>query len=183
VAVAASGLILAAGLALLLWAVTPASGPDSGAALRGGVAAFAAANLMPISIGDVTLTLPPLLFTVAIVALLAITARRGRFLPEGRYQETIAILTTTAAYGLVVAAATRGFGPPGTVPAAWVWTAPAIALVAVTAGTLRRGSSWRDWWAATAPEWAQVGVRGGDRRRPHRRGGHRNRGDRSRRDR
>ena len=161
IAVAVSGLILSAGLALVLWAVTPASGAESGAALRGGIAAFAAANLMPISIGGVTLTLPPLLLTIAIAALLSTTARHGRYLPDGRNQETIAIVTTTAAYGLVVAAATRGYAPPGTVPAGWVWTAAALALVAVTAGTLRRGSAWRDWWTETAPQWARIGVRGG----------------------
>ena len=113
VAVAASGLILTAGLALVLWAVTPSSGADVGIALQSGVAAFAAANLMPVLIGGITLTLPPLLLTLAIAVLLAATARRGRFLPQGRYQEAVSILVTTATYGIVVAAIARGFRSAG----------------------------------------------------------------------
>ena len=68
-AVAASGLLLTAGLALVLWAVTPASGDDVAGALQGGVTAFAAANLMPVVIGGVTLSLPPLLLTAVIAGL------------------------------------------------------------------------------------------------------------------
>ena len=160
-AVAASGLILAAGLALVLWAVTPSSGAEVGVAVQGGVVAFAAANLMPVLIGGVTLTLPPLLFTLAIAALFASTARRGRFLPQGRYQETVSILVTGVVYGLVVAATTRGLGPPDAVPAGWVWTAAALALVSTTAGMLRRGSAWHQWWVDSVPDWARLGVRGG----------------------
>ena len=48
-AVAAAGLILATGLATIVWAMTPASGPDVAAAMRGGVVGFAAANLMPLT--------------------------------------------------------------------------------------------------------------------------------------
>lgn len=161
VAVAASGLILTAGLAMVLWAITPASGSDAGIALQGGVVAFAAANLMPVLIGGITLTLPPLLLTLAIAVLLAATARRGRFLPQGRYQETVSILVTAAVYGIIVAATTRGFGPTEAVPAGWVWTAPALAVIATSIGMLRRGSAWHEWWSDTAPGWARVGVRGG----------------------
>jgi hypothetical protein len=161
VAVAVSGLILTAGLAMVLWAITPASGSDAGIALQGGVVAFAAANLMPVLIGGITLTLPPLLLTLAIAVLLAATARRGRFLPQGRYQETVSVLVTAAVYGIIVAATTRGFGPPEAVPAGWVWTAPALAFVATSIGMLRRGSAWHEWWSDTAPGWARVGVRGG----------------------
>ena len=90
-----------------------------------------------------TLSLPPLLFTLVIVALLASTARRGRFLPEGRYQETVSVLITALVYGVVVAATTRGFGPLDAVGPQWVWTAPAIALVATGGAMLQRGSSWQ----------------------------------------
>ena len=159
-AVAASGLILATGLALLVWALTPASSADAGAALRGGVVGFAAANLMPVSIGGVTLTLPPLLLTIAIGGLLAATARRGRFLPAGRYQESVSVLVTAAVYGLVVAMTTRGLGPPGAIPAGWVWTATALALLAGAAVMLRRGSAWHDWWIVTAADWVRCGVHG-----------------------
>ena len=124
--VAGAGLLLTAGLALVLWAVTPASGDDVGGALQGGVTAFAAANLMPVVIGGVTLNLPPLLLTVVIAGLFFATARRGRFMPIGRQQETISVLLTGAVYGLIVAITTRGFAPAGAVPAGWVWTAAGL---------------------------------------------------------
>ena len=160
-AVVASGLILAAGLALMLWAVTPASGTDAGVALQGGVVAFAAANLMPVVIGGITLSLPPLLLTLVIGVLLASTARRGRFQPEGRHQEAVSVLVTAAVYGILAAVTTRGLGPADAVPAGWVWTAAAIALVATGTGMLRSGSAWNQWWADSIPGWARVGVRGG----------------------
>ena len=46
----------------------------------------------------------------------------------------MSILVTTGVYALVVAATTRGLGPADAVPAGWVWTAAALALVATTAG-------------------------------------------------
>ena len=159
-AVAASGAILAAGLALVIWAVTPASGSDPGSALQGGVVAFASANLMPVSIGGFVLTLPPLTLTLLLVTLLASTARRGRFLPRGRYQEAVSVAVTAAVYGLVVAVVTRGFGPPDAVPANWVWTAAALALVATAAGMLGRGSGWRRTWSTSVDKWIRWGARG-----------------------
>ena len=160
-AVAAAGLILATGLATIIWAMTPGSGPDVAAAMRGGVLGFAAANLMPIDIGGVTLSLPPLLFTLMLVVLLASTARRGRFLPEGRYQETVSVLITALVYGVIVAATTRGFGPPDAVGPQWVWTAPAIALGATGGAMLQPGSAWHQWCVATLPRWLRVSIRGG----------------------
>ena len=145
---------------MVLWAVTPSSGAEMAGTLQGGVVAFAAANLIPVSIGGIVLSLPPLLLTVALAGLLASTAKRGRFLPRGRYQETVSILVTTGVYALVVATTTRGLGPADAVPAGWVWTAAALALVATTAGHLRSGTAWHAWWVAIAPGWARYGVRG-----------------------
>ena len=159
-AVAVSGLILTAGLALVLWAVTPASGDDVAGALQGGVTAFAAANLMPVVIGGVTFTLPPLTLTMVIAGLFYCTARRGRLLPVGRFQEAMCVLLSAAVYGLIVAITTRGFGPAGAVPAGWVWTAACLALVSAAAGMLRRGSAWHDWWTGAASTWMRLGVRG-----------------------
>lgn len=158
--VAVAGVLLTAGLALMVWAITPASGPDATAAMRGGVTAFALANLVPVDIAGVTLSLPPLLLTAVPVTLLVVTARRGRFLPVGRYQEVLAVLTTAGVYGLVVAATTRGYSTPGAVPAGWVWTAFALALAATSVGMLRGGSAWSRWFARTLPGWARSGARG-----------------------
>lgn len=159
--VAVAGVLLTAGLALMVWAITPASGPDAAVAMRGGVTAFALANLMPVDIGDVSLSLPPLLLTALPVTLLVLTARRGRFLPFGRYQESVAVLTTAGVYGLVVAATTRGYSTPGAVPPGWVWTAFALALVATALGMLRGDSAWSQWLIRALPGWARAGVRGG----------------------
>ncbi len=160
-AVAISGLIFTAGIALIVWAITPASGAEAGAVLRAGVAGFALSNLMPINVGGTPLTVPPLLLTGLLVALLTSVARHGRFLPQGRAQETLAILVSAGTYGLIVAATTRGFGPPDAIPAGSVWTATAIALCAVAAGTVCRESAWRSWWRAVAPAWVRTGARGG----------------------
>jgi len=159
-AVAAAGLILATGLATIVWAMTPASGPDVAVAMRSGVLGFAAANLMPVGIGGVTLSLPPLMFTLVLVVMLAGAARRGRFLPEGRYQETVSVLITALVYGVIVAATVRGFGPPGAVGPQWVWTAPAIALAATGGAMLQSGSAWHQWCVAALPGWLRVSVRG-----------------------
>lgn len=159
-AVAVSGAILAAGLGLVVWAVTPESGADPATALQGGVVAFASANLMPVMIGGVRFTLPPLLLTLVVAVLLASTARRGRFLPQGRYQEAVSVAVTAVVYGLVVAAVTRGLGPPEAVPAGWVWTAAALALTATAIGMLGHGSAWRAWWQSVANDRLRLGVRG-----------------------
>ena len=159
--VAVSGLIFTAGIALVVWAITPASGAEAGAAMRAGVAGFALANLMPISVDGTALTLPPLLLTGLIVALLTSVARHGRFLPQGRAQEALAVLVSAGTYGLIVAATTRGFGPPEAIPAGSVWTATAIALCAVAAGTIGRESAWRSWWQGLAPAWVHTSLRGG----------------------
>lgn len=158
--VAIAGVLLTAGLALMVWAVTPASGPDAAVALRGGVTAFALANLMPVAIGGVTLSLPPLLLTAVPAGLLFLTARRGRFLPVGRYQEAVAVATTAGVYGLVVAAVTRGYSSPDAVPAGWVWTAFTLALVATAAGMMHGDSAWSRWALNATAGWARAGLRG-----------------------
>lgn len=159
--VAIAGVLLTAGLALMVWAVTPASGPDAAVALRGGVTAFALANLMPVAIGGVTLSLPPLLLTAVPASLLFVTARRGRFLPVGRYQEAAAVGMTAGVYGLVVAAVTRGYSSPDAVPAGWVWTAFALALVATGAGMLHGDSAWSRWLRRATPGWVRAALSGG----------------------
>ena len=157
--VALSGTLLAAAISLLLWAVTPASGSDAAAAMKAGVAGFAAANLMPVTIGGVVLSVPPLLFTVLVAALLIATARHGRFQPVGRDQESVAVLVTAAGYGLVVAVTSRGFAPDGVVPAGWVWTATALAFVATAGAVLRGPSDWNAWCRSRLLGWQLAAVR------------------------
>ena len=156
-AVALSGMVLAAAISLVLWALTPASGADATSAAKAGVAGFAAANLMPVTIGGVVLSVPPLLLTILIVALIVVTSRRGRFLPVGRDQETAAVLVTAAGYGLLVAVTTRAFAPDGVVAAGWVWTATALALVATAGAVLSGRSAWRIWWQSSVAGWFRVG--------------------------
>ncbi len=158
-AVAVSGALLAAAVSLVLWSLTPASGSDAMVATKAGVAGFAAANLIPVTIGGVALTIPPLLFTGFIVALLMVTARRGRFLPVGRGEETAAVGVTAASYGLVVAIITRGFAPEGVVPAGWVWTAAALALLATAAAMAWAGSAWHQWWRSSVAGWLRSAAR------------------------
>ena len=112
-------------------------------------------------IGGITLTLPPLLLTLAIAALLAATARRGRFLPQGRYQETVSILVTAVVYGIVVAAIARGSRPPDAVPPAGCRPLPRSRSCRHRGRHAPPRIGLARWWIAIAPGWARVGVRGG----------------------
>ncbi len=159
--VAASGAILTAGLALIIWALTPTAGIDAVAAGHAGLIGFAAANLMPVVIGGITVTLPPLLLTLAVAFLLGSTVLRGRFLPQGRHQEAVAMFVTSGVYGLLVAVLCRGLGRADAVPAGGVWTAGVLALVATATGVLLSPqSAWRAWFLDVVPGRLRVGLRG-----------------------
>src|SRR5690606_17417060 len=90
------GLLVIAGLSLVLWAVTP-SLSDPGALLRGAVVAFAAGSGADVSVGDAVLTLPPLLIGLLGWVLLWQAVGRSSALP------------TTPARAVVLASA-AGFG-------------------------------------------------------------------------
>jgi len=161
VVTAVSGLVLVVGLALLVWAVTPASGSSPVPVLRGGVAAFAAGNLLPVIIGEFVLTLPPLLLTVLFAGLLGAGAVRGRVAPQGLVEETVAALLAAVCYAAVVVLAVVLVGPPGAVRISDSWRVAALALAATIVGTLVRGHAWRMLWRDRVVGWLQVGVRCG----------------------
>jgi hypothetical protein len=153
-----SGLLLVGGLALLLWAVTPDTGADATALLRGGVVAFGAAHFLPVSIGGVPLTLHPLMLTLIAVGVLASSAGRGRMV-HGRLLEAVHAVVLTVGYAALVNAAIWWLSPPGAVRLS---AAPAgLAAVAVLLGLALHRTSWNRWWRRVAPVWARVGLRAG----------------------
>lgn len=157
--VALSGMVVTVSLAIVIWAITPQSGDDAAAALHAGFAALAAANLLPISIGGVSFTLPPLLITLLLGILLASSARRGRLLPAGRAQEVLASVVGGGVYGLLVLVVTRGLGPDGVVASG---AGPlAVGLLGYGIGTLSGESAWRSWWRTAVPSWWGVALRAG----------------------
>ncbi len=158
---AVSGLLLVVGLALLLWAVTPAGGTSATPVLRGGVGTFAAAHLLPVSIGGTVLTLPPMLLTLVFVGLLAAGAVRGRSTPDGPVQEGMAAVVAAAAYTGVVLGSAALFAPAGSIDLGDGWRVAVLALVATLIGTAVRGTAWRAAWLTRVPPWVQVGVRSG----------------------
>jgi len=157
--VAGSGLMLSCGLGLVVWAVTPSSGAGPGALLRAGAAAFSAANGMAVTIGRSTLTLTPLMLTIIAAALLATVSGRGRVVPHGRRQESVAVGAAAAAYGLVVTVVGVMFGGSGVVRTDQWWRPVALALVIVGCSTLVRGDGWRSFLTARLPIWVPTAVR------------------------
>jgi len=159
--IAVSGLVLVVGVALLLWAVTPATGSEPTSLLRGGVGAFASAHLMPVTIGTATLTLPPLLLTLLFGGFLAAGVARGRVVADGPVAEAASAVLGAAAYTAVVLGAVYLGAPAGAVDLRDGWRAGLFALVAAAIGTAVRGTAWRARWIGGTPHWLQVGVRTG----------------------
>ena len=159
--IAVSGLVLVVGVALLLWAVTPATGSEPTSLIRGGVGAFASAHLMPVTIGTATLTLPPLLLTLLFGGFLAAGVARGRVVADGLAAEAACAVLGAAAYTAVVLGAVYLGAPAGAVDMQDGWRAGLFALVAAAIGTAVRGTAWRDAWIGGTPYWLQVGVRTG----------------------
>nr|WP_240188631.1 DUF6350 family protein [Nakamurella flavida] len=155
-----SVVLLACGLTLILWASAPDSTADAANAVQAGVVAFAAAHLVPVTLGGVTVSISPLLVSGAVLGLLSAVTRRARLRPVGRTQEVVAVLSTAAVYGLFVSVVARSFAPAGSVPPTAVLTAGAMALVAAAWGTAAPGSALRGWWAGT-PLWLRLGARAG----------------------
>ncbi|MBM9467640.1 cell division protein PerM [Nakamurella leprariae] len=161
VAVGAGSLLLVCGVTLLLWALTPESTGQPADALGAGVAVFAAANLVTVTVAGLSVTLVPLLLTLLIALTLGVSARRAAARPLGRAQELGAIAAGAGSSGLFVAVTTRSFTPDGMIGPEAFLPAAALALVAVGIGVLGPDSAWRAWLRGRTPGWLQAGFRAG----------------------
>ncbi len=157
---AMAGFVLTSGLGLLIWAVTPSSGSGPLPLLRAGISAFAAANGMTLKIGRSGLTLPPLMLTLVVVALLTTVVGRGRLVARGRDQEGAAVATSALSWAVVVTGIGAEFGG-GTVSAAQWWRPAMMALIVVGVATLIRSDGWRSFLLDRVPMWVPVAVRCG----------------------
>lgn len=154
----AAGFVLSCGVGLLLWAVTPSSGNAPSALVRAGVAAFCAAAGMTLQIGTAHLTLPPLMLTAVIVALLCAVVGRGYRPERGTKQELIfvAVSAVTFAVAVTVVGVTVG----GSVVSAAQWWHPGfLALIVVGTAMLVRGTASRAWIFDRSPGWVPVSLR------------------------
>ncbi len=151
---AASAVVLTAGVALLVWALTPDSGSSPSAAVATGAALFAAAHGMTAHLGALTLTLPPLLFAVIGVALLIAAVRRGRFLPTSRGQEAAVAVVAALGYGLVVALVPGWLSTSALVPVAQWWRPVLLALTVAAVASFTR-----DGLPSLSSAWLTVSVR------------------------
>ncbi len=156
---AVSGLLLTAGIGVVLWAVTPTSigGPQQ--FLRAAVAAFAAGNTMTLTIGRAALTLHPLMITVIAVALLAGISGRGRTAADDRTGELTRTAAAAAVYAAVVTTAGVVLGSPGAVAAEQWWRPFLLALAVVGTSVFFRGQAWRSLLLARTPLWFPVAAR------------------------
>ncbi|GGM02588.1 cell division protein PerM [Nakamurella endophytica] len=153
-----AALVLTVGIALLLWAVTPASGSSPLPALRAGAIALAAGHGMDVRIGDATLTLPPLLLGVLAVSLLWGAVGRGRVVPAGVGQETAAILVTGILHGAAVTAVPVLLQPGRLSPDQW-WRPAILAWVTVGLATVVRGAALRALLVRVSPSWVTTALR------------------------
>ena len=151
---AASAVVLTAGVALLIWALTPDSGSSPAVAVAAGAALFAAGHGMTAHLGALTLTLPPLLFTVVGVVLLIAAVRRGRFLPTSRGQEAAVAVMAALGYGLVVALAPGWLSASAPVPVAQWWRPVLLALIIAAAASFTR-----EGLPSLSSAWLTVSVR------------------------
>ena len=151
---AASGVVLTAGIALLVWALTPDSGSSPSSAVGAGAALFAAAHGMTAQLGTLTLTLPPLLFTLIGVALLGAAVRRGRFLPTSRGQEAAVAVMAAIGYGLVVALSPGWLSASALVPADQWWRPVLLALIVAAVASFTR-----DGLPALSSAWLTASLR------------------------
>jgi hypothetical protein len=159
-AAAAASVLLAGGVGLLIWAVTPESGA-AGPVIRGAIAALGAGHFLPPSIGGIVVTLPPLLVTVVCVALVASAANRGRRPGIGLPVELLGALVVGLVYGAVLTAVVAALAPAGAENVGRSWAPVLMGIVAALAGVLIRGRRWRQMQRDRAPGWLIIGLRTG----------------------
>ncbi|MDQ2846872.1 MAG: DUF6350 family protein [Actinomycetota bacterium] len=159
-AAAVAGVVLACGIGVLVWAVTPSSG-SPGTVLRGAIAALGAANFLPPSIGGITITAPPLLLTAVCFGTVASAANAGRRPGVTLPAELSGAVLVGLIYGAVVTAVVSSLAPAGAENVGRGWAPVLLGIVAAISGVLLRGRLSRDRWRALAPAWLQVGLRSG----------------------
>lgn len=157
---ALAGMMLACGLGLLIWSVTPSSGSGPLPLLRAGIAAFCAANGMTLEVERSSLTLHPLMLSLVAVALLTTVSGRGRVTARGREQETAVVVTSALAYAIVITGIGVGLGGHAVSAAQW-WRPSLLALVVVGITTLVRSDGWRVFVLDRLPLWVPVSIRCG----------------------
>ncbi|MDQ6657336.1 MAG: DUF6350 family protein [Actinomycetota bacterium] len=159
-AAAAAGVVLACGVGVLVWAVTPSSG-SPGTVLRGAIAALGAANFLPPSIGSIAVTAAPLLLTAVCFGTVASAANAGRRPGVTLPAELSGAVLVGLVYGAVVTAAVSSLAPAGAENVGRGWAPVLLGIVAALSGVLLRGRLSRERWRALAPAWLQLGLRSG----------------------
>nr|WP_281361874.1 DUF6350 family protein [Nakamurella aerolata] len=155
-------MILACGVGVLIWAVTPGS-PDAGALVRGAIAAFGAANFLPPSIDGIRVTATPLLLSAVCFGAVASAGnlRFGRRAPlPGMPAQLLVAVLTGVAYGAFTSAAVAALAPPGAA-AERVERPIAFGVVAAVAGLTLRGKEFPRAFRSWAPPWLRGGLRAG----------------------
>ncbi len=150
-----AGVLLVAGVALLIWAVTPESGPP-GPVLRGAIAALGAANFLPPSVGGIQITLAPLLLTGVCFGAVASAANRGNRPEVGIGVELLGALAAGLIYGAAVTAVVTALAPAGADNVGRVWAPALLGVLAGLAGVTVRGHRWRTVLRTSAPKWVPV---------------------------
>lgn len=157
------GAVLTAALGMLLWAITPQSGPNPITFARAGVTAFAAGHFLPVAITadgrTAEITMAPLLITGLMVVVIASLAGRASASASGRVAEAVAAGLTGLVYGLATNLISWTFASPHTVSADRWWAPMLLGGVAALFGLVLRGHAWRDYLAA--PDWVLAGLRAG----------------------
>ena len=155
---ALAGFVLACGLGLVVWAVTPSAGDSPATLVRAGVAAFCAAGGMTLRIGDARLTLPPLMLTAVVVALLCAVVGRGRRAERDLKQELTFVAAAAVTFAVTVTLVGVAVGGHAVTAGQW-WRPGLLALVVVGVTTLVRGTASRTWIHERTPAWVPVSLR------------------------
>lgn len=162
-AAAVAAIVLACGIGLLIWSITPSSG-SADQVLRAAVGALGAAHFLPPSIGGILVTLPPLSFTAVCLVLVASAANRGRVPGIGPALEMLGAVAVGVVYGATITAVVAALGPPDTAASAYAgrgWAPALLGVAGAMLGVMVRAKGWRGWWRAWAPAPLRVAVRAG----------------------
>lgn len=153
----AAGLLLAGGMALLLWTITPGTDQVDISAVGVGAVVFAASLLLPVAIEGTAITIAPLLLTIVIVAIIATSAGRGRVV-AGRLREALHGLVFLISFTAAAIIAVRLVAPAGTVTG-HILGPLLVGTFGVVWSLATRDSAWCLWWGSWAPSWLQASVR------------------------